>query len=68
MSPVKDAVWKLLQTLPDGCTLEDVQYHLYIRQKVERGLEAVEKGEVLSEEEADRRITTWLESFGPSQP
>jgi predicted transcriptional regulator len=58
----------LIQSLPENCTFEDIQYHLYVREKVEAGIQAIEDGKVVSEEEADRRITEWLDSFGPSQP
>jgi predicted transcriptional regulator len=68
MSPVKEAVIKLVQSLPDDCTVEDIQYHLYIREKVESGLQAIEEGKVVSEEDADRRIEEWLNSCGPNQP
>lgn len=68
MSPVKEAAIKLIQSLPETCTFEDIQYHLYVREKVERGIQAVDAEEVVSEEEADRRITEWLDSFGPSRP
>jgi hypothetical protein len=64
MSPVKEAAIKLIQSLPENCTFEDIQYHLYVREKVEVGIQAIEAGKILSEEEADRRITEWLESFG----
>jgi predicted transcriptional regulator len=64
MSPVKEAAIKLIQSLPENCTFEDIQYHLYVREKVEAGIQAIEAGKILSEEEADRRITEWLESFG----
>jgi hypothetical protein len=64
MSPVKQAAIKLIQSLPENCTFEDIQYHLYVREKVEAGIKAIEAGEVVSEDEADRRITEWLESFG----
>jgi predicted transcriptional regulator len=67
MSPVKEAVIRLVQSLPDDCTLDDIHYHLYVREKVESGLRAIEEGKVVSEEEADRRIEEWLNSSGPSQ-
>ncbi len=59
MSPVKEAAIKLVQSLPENCTFEDIQYHLYVREKVERGIQAIDAGQVVSEEEADRRITEW---------
>jgi len=36
MSSVKRAVLDLVKALPDNCPLEDVQYQLYVREKVER--------------------------------
>ena len=36
MSHVKQDILRLLQSLPDDCTLEEIQYHLYVRQKIER--------------------------------
>ena len=33
----KDTVRALLDRLPDDCTLDDVQYHLYVVQAVARG-------------------------------
>ena len=38
METVKQEVSNLLKRLPDDCSLEDVQYHLYVLQKIERGL------------------------------
>ena len=44
MGRVKRAVLDLVKTLPDNCTLEDVQYQLYVRQKVQRSMEAAAAG------------------------
>jgi predicted transcriptional regulator len=60
MNSVKDEVREILEKLPDDASLEDVQYHIYVRQKVERGLKDVEEGRVLSQEEAERRMSRWL--------
>ena len=68
MSPVKESVIRLIQALPDDCTIEDIQYHLYVREKVEAGLLAMEKGRIVPQEEAERRINEWLQSLGPSRP
>jgi predicted transcriptional regulator len=61
MSEVKEAVIKLVQALPEDCTLEDIRYHLYVRAKVEAGMRAIEAGDVVSQEEAERRIDEWLQ-------
>jgi len=41
--------------------LEDIEYHIYVRQKITRGLEAVEAGRTLSEEQFEARTSKWLE-------
>jgi len=46
--------------MPEDATYEDIQYHIYVRQAVENGLTAVERGEVISQEEAERRMSKWL--------
>jgi predicted transcriptional regulator len=51
MQTAKNEVADLLKRLPDNCTLEDVQYHLYVIQKIERGLKDEEEGSVYDEEE-----------------
>lgn len=60
MQAAKQEVSKLLQTLPDDCSLEDIQYHLYVIQKVERGLNDAKEGRVYSQEEVERRMEKWL--------
>ena len=56
----KDEVRALLEKLPDDASLNDIQYHIYVRQKIERGLEAIQKGNVLPQEEIEKRIARWL--------
>ncbi len=48
----KEKVIDWIRALPDDCTLEEVQYHLHVREKVELGMGALEKGQVVSHEEA----------------
>ena len=38
MSTTKQDVESLLKALPDDCTFEDVQYHLCVIEKIQRGL------------------------------
>ncbi len=51
MAETKDTVKALLDRLPDDCSLDDVMYHLYIIQAVERGLEDVAQGRVIPHDE-----------------
>lgn len=61
MQTAKQEVSDLLKRLPDDCTLEDVQYHLYVLQKIERGLKDAEEGRVYTQEEVEKMMTRWLE-------
>ena len=61
MQTVKQEVSNLLQRLPENCSLEDVQYHLYVLQKIERGLKDAEEGRVYTQEEVEKMMSKWLE-------
>jgi hypothetical protein len=60
MSTPKEEVRKLLENLPDDSSYEDIQYHIYVREKIERGLKDIKDGRVLSQEEVERRAAKWL--------
>ncbi len=61
MKTAKEQVRELLDNVPDDASLEDIQYHLYVRQKIQKGLDAAEQGRTLSHEEVTRRMARWLE-------
>lgn len=60
MSTAKQDVEQLLNKLPDDCTVEDVQYHLYVLDKVRRGLEDARANGTMTQEEAETRLSKWL--------
>jgi len=61
MGTVKDEVRKILDQIPDNASFEDIQYHIYVCQKIERGLKDIEEGRVLSQDEIEKRVSKWLE-------
>jgi predicted transcriptional regulator len=61
MRTTKDEVRKLLDKLSDDAPFEEIQYHIYVRQKIERGLQDIEEGRVLDQDEVERRMTRWLD-------
>ncbi|HKY44500.1 MAG TPA: hypothetical protein VJM50_15535 [Pyrinomonadaceae bacterium] len=60
MSTAKEQVQALLNKLPDDCSLEDIQYHLYVIEKINNGLEAVDSQGTISQEEVEQRLGKWL--------
>jgi hypothetical protein len=62
MKSAKEEVRKILEKMPDEASLEDIQYQIYVRQKIDRGLEDVEQGKTISQKEMEARMSKWLGS------
>ena len=60
MAAANQAVIELLNTLPDDCSLEDIQYHLYVITKVKKSQERIQAEGVLTQDEVNRRLDKWL--------
>ncbi len=62
MSTAKSEVASMLEALPDDASLEDIQYHLYVLEKVKRGVDRAKSEGVLQHEEVKTRLGKWLEN------
>ncbi|MBI5039910.1 MAG: hypothetical protein HZB57_01460 [Gammaproteobacteria bacterium] len=60
MSTAKEEVKALLDKLPDDCSLEDVQYHLYVVEKIHRGIERAGEEGTLTQDEVERKLGKWI--------
>lgn len=60
METAKEQVEQILRMLPEDASLEDIQYHIFVRQKIQQGLDDAEAGRVLSHAEVQRRLAKWL--------
>jgi predicted transcriptional regulator len=60
METAKEQVQQILEKLPEEASLEDIQYHIYVRQKIQQGLDDDEAGRVVSHAEVQRRLAKWL--------
>jgi hypothetical protein len=60
VSTTKQDVESLLSRLPDNVSVEDIQYHLYVLDKVRRGLEDAHINGTLTQEEVESRFSEWL--------
>lgn len=59
MSAAKHDVESLLKKLPDECSVEDIQYHLYVMEKIKHGIVVAEEKGALTQEEAEARLSKW---------
>ena len=60
MSTTRDEVTSLLDRLPDDASIEDVQYHLYVVEKVRNGLQSAESEGTITQEQAEEKLGKWL--------
>ena len=61
MKTAKDEVKKILEQISDNVSFEDIQYHIYVRQKIERGLREIKENQVINQKEIEKRMSRWLE-------
>lgn len=60
MSATKKEIESLLKHLPDDCSLEDVQYHLYVIEKFRHGIAVLDTARKLTQDEAEGLMSKWI--------
>ena len=63
MGMAKQEVRKILDRVSDDASFEEIQYHIYVREKIGRGLEDVRKRRGMSQGEVERRMLRWLGKY-----
>lgn len=56
-APAKQLLREAVEQVPEDATIEDVMERLYFLAKVTRGLEAADRGDVVSHEEVEREFS-----------
>lgn len=62
MSTAKSEVSALLESLPEDASLEDIQYHLYVLEKVKKGVDRADAEGAVPHEEVKQRLGKWLDT------
>lgn len=60
MSSAMNDVKELVNHLPENISIEDVQYHLYVLEKIRKGRDDISNGRHFTTEEAKERLSRWL--------
>ena len=60
MNGIKQEVIRLVQSLPDSATMDDIMGELYFKMQVDGGLKELDEGNGISHEEAEKRMGKWL--------
>jgi predicted transcriptional regulator len=59
---IKAQAHEVIDKLPEDCSWEAIQYHLYSVEKILKGLKSIEEGRTVSHEEVEKRLGKWLGS------
>ena len=59
MYSAKEATIEAVNSLPDGCSMDDVLYGVYVVSQVLEGLEDAEAGRLLTTEELLKKVEEW---------
>lgn len=60
MQIAKQQVASMLQKLPEDCSLEDIQYHLYVIEKIKNGVARAEAEGAVAQQEAEKQLAKWI--------
>ena len=56
MPTAKKQVLEMVKKLPDKATWDDIMYGVYMRKKIEAGIQAADEGRVVSHEDVKKRF------------
>lgn len=59
MTVARSEVLRMVRRLPARIEVEDLIYHLYVREKLARAEADIAAGRTISHEEVRKRVTTW---------
>lgn len=68
MESVKQLAQKIVEKLPDDATWELFLYRVYLNAKVMKGLQEIEEGKGIPNEQVFREMEEWPTSSGRQQP
>lgn len=68
MESLRDQAISALERLPEGASIQDVRYQIYLLEKLAAAEADLDSGRVYTPTEAREKVNTWLKSSGLKQP
>lgn len=65
METLKQEAIRVISTLSNSVTIDDMMYELYVIDKIKKGKEAAERGDAVPIEELKKEMQSPLTSSGP---
>lgn len=59
MRSAREEALESISRMPDTATMDDIMYRLYVLDKVRIGLDAAERGDVISNHDLKQEMDTW---------
>ena len=59
MESLKQEALNVISKMPETAEIDDIMYRLYVIDKVRKGREAVQRGEIVSIEDLKKEIESW---------
>ena len=56
----KDLAKRVIDTLPEDASLDQIMYALYVTRKFRKGVQEIEEGNGVAHDEVKRRLEKWL--------
>jgi len=50
-----------IKRMPDSATVDDILDQIILLEKIEKGIEQADKGQVLTEDQVEAKINKWFE-------
>ena len=50
----------LIEKLPDSSSFEDIQYHIYVAEKLKHSRENIKEGKIYTQDEVEKRLEKWI--------
>ncbi len=60
----KTTVLRIIESMSDDASLEDIMYELFFRQRIDLGLEELRQGLTVSQDDVKRSLPQRLQSVG----
>lgn len=57
---IKNQVIRMIESLPEGVTLDDIMAELYFKLQVDKGLKELDEGKGIPHEEVEAGFSKWL--------
>jgi predicted transcriptional regulator len=58
----KTTALRIIESMSDDASLEDIMYELFFRQRIDLGLEEQRQGLTVSQDDVKRSLAQWLQS------